>query len=477
MKIKSHKKELCQNIHNENLLEKRLSRRQLLMTMGAASGTMLIPSIEKTEEFYDNEIQTIRNEVDVLVVGGGTAGTIAGIQSAKLGVKTAILEKGSQLGGTMTTGGVDFPGLFFAWGKQVIGGLGWKLVKRTVELNNDTMPDFLVPYGENHSRHHVKINGSLYAALAEEECLKAGVILFYYELPITVKYIENGWELDIVGKGIRRKIICKQLIDCTGGADIVGMIGLPRMREDVIQPGTLIFEFSGYDVTKLNTELIEKLYKEALQNGILKEGDFSSKSINFMHFLKTGGRNSQHIFDADSSSSVTHTLANIEGRKSLLRLLKFVRSLPGCEKVRLVKMSSETGVRETFRIVGETIITHSDFINGRIFEDAICYSFYPIDVHDKNGVEPNQLKQGIIPTIPLRALIPKNSKNLLIAGRSVSSDRLANSALRVQASCMAMGQAAGASAALAIKLNLTPYKIPLDKLRQVLKDYGVILPV
>lgn len=59
-----------------------------------------------------------------MVVGGGTAGTIAAIQAGRAGCKTILLESGSQLGGTMTTGGVCFPGLFYAWGKQIVGGIG-----------------------------------------------------------------------------------------------------------------------------------------------------------------------------------------------------------------------------------------------------------------------------------------------------------------------------------------------------------------
>ena len=68
----------------------------------------------------------INQEADVLVVGGGTAGTIAAIQAARAGARVLLVERGAQLGGTMTTGGVAFPGLFDAWGKQIIAGIGWE---------------------------------------------------------------------------------------------------------------------------------------------------------------------------------------------------------------------------------------------------------------------------------------------------------------------------------------------------------------
>jgi hypothetical protein len=124
-------------------------------------------------------------DVDVLVVGGGTAGTIAALQAARADARTMLVEKGSQLGGTTTTGGVDFPGLFHAWEQQVIAGIGWELVTRAVALNSGTLPDFDKP-PQRHWEHQVRVNGPLYASLAEEACLAAGVLLAYYEIPLSV---------------------------------------------------------------------------------------------------------------------------------------------------------------------------------------------------------------------------------------------------------------------------------------------------
>lgn len=182
------------------------------------------------------------------------------------------------------------------------------------------------------------------------------------------------------------------------------------------------------------------------------------------------------VAGADSTTSESNTITNIMGRTSLLNTLRFLQELPGCEKIKLISMQPETGVRETYRIEGEYQISSEDYITGRIFEDSVSYSFYPIDVHDKNGVEPKQLKEGILPTVPLRSLIPKASKNILVAGRCISSDRLANSALRVQASCMGMGQVAASAAVLAIKYHTTPLQVPIEKLKAFLKENGAIVP-
>jgi hypothetical protein len=145
-------------------------------------------------------------------------------------------------------------------------------------------------------------------------------------------------------------------------------------------------------------------------------------------------------------------------------------------------MQPETGVRETYRIDGVYQITGEDYISGKVFDDSVSYSFYGIDVHSyhpNNAMEDKtyeEMKEGTVPTIPLRALIPKNSQNLLVAGRCVSSDRWANGALRVQASCMGMGQAAGAAAALASKLKTSPLNVPINQIKSLIADHGGIVP-
>ena len=79
---------------------------------------------------------------DVIVIGGGTAGVVAATQAGRAGAKVLLVEKTGMLGGTTTTGGVNFPGLFHAWGRQVIAGIGWELVARCVTETGGTLPDF-----------------------------------------------------------------------------------------------------------------------------------------------------------------------------------------------------------------------------------------------------------------------------------------------------------------------------------------------
>jgi hypothetical protein len=124
----------------------------------------------------------------------------------------------------MTTGGVAIPGLFDAWGRQVIAGIGWELVKESVEMDGVDFPNFAkVP--KSHWQNQLYTNQFLYAILAEEKCRQAGVEIAYYEFPQAVTKTEKGWQVDCVGFGTKRRVRCKQIIDCTGGAEVAGLLG------------------------------------------------------------------------------------------------------------------------------------------------------------------------------------------------------------------------------------------------------------
>lgn len=200
-----------------------LGRRQFVkysgagVALAASSNAALGADASRRPRLAGKTEEAVTAQADVLVAGGGTAGTIAAIQAARAAARTVLIERGSQLGGTMTTGGVSFPGLFDAWGKQVIAGIGWELVKGTVELDGGRLPDFSkIP--QRHWMNQLHINPFVYALLAEEAWVKAGATTAYYEFPLSVEMTTDGWSVGTVGPGTHRRVQCKQIVDYTGDA-------------------------------------------------------------------------------------------------------------------------------------------------------------------------------------------------------------------------------------------------------------------
>ncbi len=412
---------------------------------------------------------------DVAVVGGGSAGICAAVQSGRAGVKTILVEAAHQVGGNTTTGGVNFPGLFHAWGRQVIAGAGWELVQKTVDLDGGKMPDFKQPTGKQHYKHQVVVNIPLFVALAEEMLSKAGVTIYYHSAPMRIEQVPEGWRITTVAAGEMRMIFCRQIVDCTGNGAVAGLLGLERLQEEERQPGSFVYKVvPNADLSKFDAKDLQARFDSAVKSGIVRKSDCR---WGVMGYLRSGCEAGNYVEGADNSTVDARTTTNIKGRQSMLRMYRFLKTVPGLEKIKIESMSPEVGVRETYRVAGEYLITQQDYISGKRWEDSVCNAFYPVDMHNKKtGVHPAHLAEGVVPTVPLRALIPKGSVNLLVAGRCLCSDRMANSGLRVQATCMATGQAAGAAAALAAKHGVTPAKVPMAELKALLVANGAIVP-
>jgi hypothetical protein len=137
-------------------------------------------------------------------------------------------------------------------------------------------------------------------------------------------------------------------------------------------------------------------------------------------------------------------------------------------------MAPRIGVRETRRIRGQVLLTGEDVRAARAFPDAIAQGIYPIDIHSQDS-SPSQFVLLDRPyTIPYRALLPLAPRNVIVAGRSVSADRVAFGSLRVMSHCMAMGQAAGVAASLALRAADCPADIDVRELQARLGEQGAL---
>ena len=416
---------------------------------------------------------------DVIVIGGGTAGVIAATQAGRAGATTLLVEKAARLGGTVTNGGVNFPALFYAWGKQVIAGIGWELVARAVVEGGGTLPNF-ADLSKSHPHHHVFVDATLYAALCDEFVLDSGADLLLHSMLASAEQDGDGWKVQVCTKSGLTKMQAKVLIDCTGDADVAAIAGLELNIPESCQPATQVCKASGYDMDSLDLEAIDRAFVEAVAAGEVKAED-AGWHINrpaVSGWLRKGGRNASHVRCRDARDSLGRTKLEVEGRRGVYRLYHFLRKQPGLENLRIDFASPECGVRETATITGKGTVTLDDYSNGRKWDDAICYSFYPIDLHgmDSDEWQAWPLEKGIVPTVPRGALLPQGSRNLVAAGRCISSDRLANSSLRIEATCMATGQAAGVMAVLASRTGVEVESLKLAEIHAMLQEHGAIVP-
>jgi hypothetical protein len=421
-------------------------------------------------------MKTITEKVDLVVAGGGTAGHIAAIQAGRLGIKTSVIEAGTMLGGTMTAGGVYMPNHFFSPRGPVVQGIPWELFTKSKQIEGLPVPDYRKRRPVESPGYYSYINVPVYAALAEQEALEAEVILHYHEFIAGIKAVGNLWEITSFGRGIQRVTKAKEIIDCSGDSDVVRLLGLKVLKSKVRQPGTLQYKIEGIEYEQIWKEEIQTIYEEAMRDGILQKGDWAYANMEpFKYYLDHGGHNATHLYDADTSDADGQTRANIEGRARMLRMFQFVRtSIPGCERATLKMMAPFALARETYHTVGEYMILKEDFFKATNFEDKICNAFNYVDLHSQEvGCEVEFLEtENMLPKVPFRALIPKDSQRITVAGRNISANRIAFAGIRAQCICMAMGQALGAAAALAVQKGVVSREINSKDIVALTVEHG-----
>jgi len=410
------------------------------------------------------------NKTSVAVIGGGTAGVFAAIAAARCGAETWLIEKNSMLGGTVTVAEVDFPGLFFAWGKRIIGGPCWEAICRAEMLGGAKIPEICFRPAK-HWHEQIRLNRAIFVHVLHQMCQEAGVHVVTNCMLSYAQETKDGVSLLLTDKEGLRWLNAHVAIDATGDAHLVSMLGYPCERGEELQPATIQNHISGYCAEDITESMIAESMAEG--NTFSVDAPLSPKKLT--HFLNIH-KIDLHTPAPDAHTSEGKTDAERRALSDIVEIYRFLRRIPKLEGLTLDRVASETGIRETNRIVGETVVTAEDYIAGTFYPDSICYAFYPIDLHVMDGIKQVFQKENIVAKIPYRALIPKGASRLLAAGRCVSSDRHANSGLRVQAPCMAMGQAAGCAAALAAATGCGVSEIPIPDLHRALSDLGAIVP-
>lgn len=404
---------------------------------------------------------------DVAVIGGGTAGVFAAISAAKTGAKTVLIEKNNILGGTVTVANVNYPGLFFAWGKPIIDGPCMEAVRRTIKAGGAVMPK-ISRKPEYHWQEQILLNRFIYTAVLFQMCDEAGVTVLCSAMISDVIEKKDGLCLIVTDKSGLLQIKAKKAIDATGDANLCQIAGYAVEKSAEQQPATLQNHISGYDISAIPTEEIRNGFSRACLPDFVTADDL----IRYLRIQKID----MHVASVDADTSEGKTALEKRAYYQTLKAYEYLRSMKGLEGLRIDFAAEETGVRETNRIVGEATVTEEDYIGGKFYPDSVCYAFYPIDRHVPDGIVQRFHEEDVTAKIPYRALIPKKSKHILCAGRCISSDIYANSAVRVEAVCMATAQAAGCAAALAAESGAEVKKVPYPSLCRALEAIGAIVP-
>ena len=243
---------------------------------------------------------------------------------------------------------------------------------------------------------------------------------------------------------------------------------------------TLCFRVGDVDRKRFNGEarqLMQKLYKERKEAGLIKNVRedvllFSTISDSVIHF------NTTRVVKLNPTCAEDVTKAEIEAREQVLEMFLFLREcVPGFENAHLLSTAMHIGVRESRMIEGEYTITQEDLLECKKFEDGIAACNYDIDIHNPEG---SGTSHYYFPpheyyTIPYRALIPKNAKNLLVAGRCISSTHEAQASYRIMPVVCTLGEAAGVAAAVAIGSGKSVKEADVAQIRSILKGNGAVV--
>ena len=399
---------------------------------------------------------------DVIVIGGGAAGVAAAIRAGRDGVRCALIEKNGIPGGTITACGIAAPGLFAVNGKQIISGIGWELVCKALAETGTPPPD-LSRWDEVFWRNQIDINPVIFSAVCDQELLAANVDIHYHTMLGALKDEGDCWRVTLCGKEGLFEVKSSIVIDCTGDANATSVAGYDTITPDVCQPGTYSVFLENVENTGTSEEFEEAFQKECAENR-LQPADVGWASGYSTLFLERRGVNANHVCGINAYSSANRTQAEIAGRAAVLRAYRFYRGRKGLENLKLHSVAFECGIRESRVIRGEYVITDEDYASGRVFEDAVCRAWYPMDMHEDDHINAKKIGLDIIPTVPRRALIPAGSHRFAAAGRIISATRGASAGLRVQAVCMATGEVCGAMAALSAKSGVDMRDVPLENL-------------
>lgn len=416
---------------------------------------------------------------DVIVCGGGPSGLIAAAAAARNGCRTLLIERYGFIGGMATSALVTPISEFRINGKQHIGGIPFELLRSAAELGG---ADVTLDSG------NYPVNDELMKLAAQRLVLDSGAELLYHSW-LSDCIVEGGRVTHIVVQNKAGRVAYEgtTFIDCTGDADLVRAAGFETVKNAVLQPASLWFQLGGVD-----TDALQDLFGDAV-GGVLPVSPTIRARLSELNaegaipifggpwiskFFHDGMVSINLLREAtDASDPEWFTRTECSLRENLHLIIDVLRqNFPEFADCWLVKSGIQTGVRETYHIVGQYQLTKDDVIEPKAFPDTIAKGAHVIDVHESDS---NNQGEFVVPkqeyNVPVRCLVPSGSINVITAGRCLSADGPGFGSVRTMATCMAMGQGAGTAAALQVQHGWSMSDLDFAILRKTLIDQGAVV--
>lgn len=413
-------------------------------------------------------------QYDLVVVGGGTAGTLGAIAAAREGLRVAVAERGTCLGGMAASSGLAEMNAAGFQGAPLYRGIERQIFDRMVQ-DGDAAYHFGVPMSsdKNVKVDRLRYNPEALKLLLEELAVEAGVELFYDMELASAEEHEDGGSVRVRNPYQTLELSGRYLMDGTGNATLVRALGGETVEtpEASRMISTLMFRLSGADLEQMRRFLdsgrLGPVIREGREKGILKGAILALTPIPGTCDISVNVTRVK--FDPENAAEASQGLA--QARRQIGPILQYVRSaVPGLEKVYLSGIAPVIGVRDARRIRGRYTLTLQDLEQMTEFEDRVAWGCYPMDIHDPVT---NTVVWKMLPGvyyIPYRSLLPEGLHRTIAAGKCLCADNRAFGAVRVMPIMMNVGESAGYAAALAARTNRNLDELPFGPLQSYLDE-------
>lgn len=458
------------------------SRRGFLKTAALLAAAAAIPhgmtagsgNRERRMKLADRKI-SVDDTYDIVVAGGGPAGCAAAIAAASEGSRVLLIEATGNLGGLGTSGMVPAWCPFTDGEKIIYRGLAEKIFLESKKG---------VPHEPADLYDWATINPEYLIGVYDRMVAQSGADILFFSRVAAVEMASDD-KVDAVIVANKDGLTAyrpKILIDATGDGDICAWAGAEYLKGDsngVLQKSTLCFSVANIDTKayREGPELHSGHNPDSASARASRTGRFPLLDTHCCHNLVGPGVvqfNANHIEIKDTTDPRQLSDAMRLGRQVADQHLEMLKEFrPDVFRdAFIVKTAIIPGIRDSRRIVGDYLFTGDDWRARRTFDDEIGRNCYFIDIH-KSGVPEVHYSRGESHGIPYRVLTPKGLRNVLVAGRCISTDEEAYGSLRVMPPCLVTGEAAGVAARLAsLSASRDVHSVDVTDLRSRLKARG-----